>query len=246
MFLRCLLAGAKVVHSPGTMEFYRVGDPSKITATGAAQKRHAIEWAKFLLKASEEVRSDEGRVTSEGIRFPAEALGRGEGKFSNNLTTIEHRGEGVGTSESKDTVKTEGEVALLLASQSGASESDSLASELAVSPVSESLTRSAIGPASPPATRNPLLVTTTPSAWFGFRLRAYEAWRDLRAFFPEEYQDFESGLEKIWKRNRSSFFIFHFSVSLLRIWGGLKLRVVGHRWSRVFRTESCNRSKWFV
>jgi GT2 family glycosyltransferase len=40
LFLRCLLAGAKVVHSPGTMVYYRLGnDPGKLTATGAAQKR---------------------------------------------------------------------------------------------------------------------------------------------------------------------------------------------------------------
>jgi len=51
MFLRCLLAGARVVHTPETIEFYRLGDTSKITATGAAQQRHAKEWAKFLVGA---------------------------------------------------------------------------------------------------------------------------------------------------------------------------------------------------
>ena len=51
MFLRCLLAGARVVHTPETIEFYRLGDASKITATGAAQQRHAKEWAKFLVGA---------------------------------------------------------------------------------------------------------------------------------------------------------------------------------------------------
>lgn len=51
MFLRCLLAGASVVHTPNTLEFYRLGDASKITATGAAQQRHAKEWAKFLAGA---------------------------------------------------------------------------------------------------------------------------------------------------------------------------------------------------
>lgn len=51
MFLRCLLAGARVVHTPETIEFYRLGDASKITATGAAQQRHAKEWAKFLAGA---------------------------------------------------------------------------------------------------------------------------------------------------------------------------------------------------
>jgi GT2 family glycosyltransferase len=51
MFLRCLLAGASVVHTPDTVEFYRLGGASKITATGAAQQRHAKEWAKFLVSA---------------------------------------------------------------------------------------------------------------------------------------------------------------------------------------------------
>jgi glycosyltransferase involved in cell wall biosynthesis len=48
MFLRCLLAGARLVHTPETIEFYRLGDSGKITAPGPAQRRHAEEWAKFL------------------------------------------------------------------------------------------------------------------------------------------------------------------------------------------------------
>jgi len=51
MFLRCLLAGARVVHTPSTIEFYRLGEAGKITATGAAQRRHAKEWGKFLVSA---------------------------------------------------------------------------------------------------------------------------------------------------------------------------------------------------
>jgi hypothetical protein len=47
----------------------------------------------------------------------------------------------------EDTEGTEGEAGLRPGSRAGASESDSLASELADSPVSESLNRSAIGPA---------------------------------------------------------------------------------------------------
>jgi glycosyltransferase involved in cell wall biosynthesis len=230
MFLRCLLAGAKVVHSPGTMEFYRVGDPSKITATGVAQKRHAKEWAKFLLKANEEVTSDEWRVTSEGRRLPAEALGR-EGKEI--LTT-------------EDTENTEDRFAqkqaCALTSQAGAPESDPLASELARDSENTSLNRSAIGPAPSPDTRNSLLATTTPSAWFGFRLRGYEAWRDLRAFFPGEYLDLESGLEGIWKRSKFSDFRFQFSGFLQRKLGGLKQRFVGHRWSRAFRCELASKT----
>lgn len=55
MFLRCLLAGAKVVHSPGTLELYRTNDPGKITASSAASKaRHLRAWAMSLIKARRE------------------------------------------------------------------------------------------------------------------------------------------------------------------------------------------------
>jgi len=51
MFLNCLLAGARGVHSPGTLELYRTNDPSKITASGEGQKRHVVNWAHFLVDA---------------------------------------------------------------------------------------------------------------------------------------------------------------------------------------------------
>jgi GT2 family glycosyltransferase len=214
LFLRCLLAGAKVVHSPGTMVFYRLGDDGKLTESKEGQRRRVVDWGKFLVKASEEVGGK------------AEKLKRG-------LTT-------------EDTESTEGKFnqkqVCAWAGQAGASESDSLSSKLAVSPVSESLTRSAIGPASSPATRNPLLVTTTPSAWFGFRLRAYEAWRDLRAFFPGEYLDLENELEEIWKRSRISGFGFQVSGFLMRKLGGLKQRVWGHRWPSSFCSEMATKT----
>lgn len=55
MFLRCLLAGAKVVHSPRTLELYRTNDAGKITAThDSAKARHHREWARFLIKAQDE------------------------------------------------------------------------------------------------------------------------------------------------------------------------------------------------
>jgi hypothetical protein len=228
MFLRCLLAGAKVVHSPGTIEFYRVGDPSKITATGVAQKRHAKEWAKFLLKANAE-------VSRAGRRLPSEAQWR-EGK---EMLTA------------KDTESTEDRFAqkqgFAWTSQAGASAPDSLSSKLADSPVSESLTLSASGPASLPATSYSLLATapealTTPSAWFGFRLRAYEAWRDLRAFFPGEYLDLENGLEGIWKRSKLSNFRFQFSGFLIRKLGGLRQRIIGHRWPGSFRCQTASKT----
>lgn len=53
MYLKCLLAGAKVVHSPGTLELYRTGEAGKITESTAATVRRARDWAKFLLKAND-------------------------------------------------------------------------------------------------------------------------------------------------------------------------------------------------
>jgi glycosyltransferase involved in cell wall biosynthesis len=51
MYLNCLLAGAKVIHSPGTLELYRTGEAGKITESIGATNRRARDWAKFLLKA---------------------------------------------------------------------------------------------------------------------------------------------------------------------------------------------------
>jgi glycosyltransferase involved in cell wall biosynthesis len=55
MFLRCLLAGAKVVHSPGTLELYRSNDAGKITSNSPeAKARQYREWARYLCLAREE------------------------------------------------------------------------------------------------------------------------------------------------------------------------------------------------
>lgn len=54
MFLACLLAGARVVHTPGTIEFYREGDAGKITESRSGETRRVREWARFLLKARED------------------------------------------------------------------------------------------------------------------------------------------------------------------------------------------------
>ena len=263
LFLRCLLAGAKVVHTPETLVFYRLGDdPGKLTATGAAQKRHARDWAKFLVKANEEVASVEGRVASAGRRLPAEAQWReGEERLTTEDTT-EHRGrcemeqpkvgpkgERVGTIESKNTEGTQGDAQGTCACSS---KSDSLPSELADSPVSESPTRSESAPAPSPATSYAPPVTapqalsldsrpstldssTTPSAWFGFRLRAYEACRDLEKFFPGEETELKNDLQGIWKRNWFSASKFQVSGFALRKLGGLKLRVLGYRENTSFR-----------
>ena len=206
LFLRCLLAGARVVHTPGTMVYYRVGDdPGKLTATGAAQKRHARDWGRFLLKANKEVTSGQCRVVGKRTCLTTECTESTE----------------VGQGDAQGTC-------------AGASEPDSQTRKLADSPVSESLTCSASGPASLPATSYSLLATapealTTPSAWFGFRLRAYEAWRDLGRFFPEGEGALKKELQGIWRRSSFSGFGFQVLGFMLRKLAGLKLRVLGYR-----------------
>ncbi len=52
MFLNCLLAGARVAHSPGTLELYRNDNVGKITDAGTGKARHIREWARFLADAA--------------------------------------------------------------------------------------------------------------------------------------------------------------------------------------------------
>jgi len=220
LFLRCLLAGAKVVHAPRTMVYYRVGDdPGKLTATGAPQKRHARDWGRFMLKANQEVPSGQCRVVGKRTCLTTECTESTEGG----------QGDAQGTC-------------------AGPSEPDSLTSKLADLPFSESLTRSASGPASLPATSHSLLATapdalTTPSAWFGFRLRAYEAWRDLERFFPDGETELKKELQGIWKKNWFSGFRFQVSGFVLRKLAGLKLRVLGYREHASFR---CGKFSSFI
>jgi len=53
MFLNCLLEGAKVVHSPGTLELYRSDNTGKITdpSQDEGRRRHLTNWARFLVLA---------------------------------------------------------------------------------------------------------------------------------------------------------------------------------------------------
>lgn len=48
-FMACLLEEAKCVHSPGTLELYRLNN-LKITDAGDGNTRHLLEWAKVLIK----------------------------------------------------------------------------------------------------------------------------------------------------------------------------------------------------
>jgi glycosyltransferase involved in cell wall biosynthesis len=57
-FRRCLLAEAKVVHTPQTLTVYRVGEHEKITSeTNPRAGRHSLDWLRFLLTASDDRRS---------------------------------------------------------------------------------------------------------------------------------------------------------------------------------------------
>ena len=115
-----------MVHSPETMVFYRVGnDPGKLTATGAAQKRHARDWAKFLVKANEE-------VSSAGKRVPAEAQRHGD--FLTTDYTDKHGYQKNQNGNAQGTC-------------AGAAFSNPCTSELARASENTSLTRSASGPA---------------------------------------------------------------------------------------------------
>jgi len=279
LFLRCLLAGAKVVHSPGTMVYYRLGnDPGKLTATGAAQKRHARDWGKFWLKANQEVTSGEWRVTSAGKK---------------TCVTTE------------DTESTERAQGGDQGTCAGAAFSNPFTSELARDCEITSLTRSASGPAGAAAQpsvdgaaaaldgeplrggsrteqprhravprkhiedgpkgaasrerarqspslhgkaldsgRSTLDATTPPAEWYAFRLRAYEAWRDLERFFPDGELELKSELEGIWKKSRFSVFSFQFSGFFLRNLAGLKLRVLGYREHGSFKCAKFSASGW--
>lgn len=48
-FLRLLLVGARVVHSPGTLVVYRADNPGKLSAGGDG--KHLRQWARFLIMA---------------------------------------------------------------------------------------------------------------------------------------------------------------------------------------------------
>jgi len=204
MFLRCLLAGAKVVHTPKTLTYYRVGGDGKLTSVGEAQKRHARDWGRFLVQAHEEVASDENRGFArwpEGNRVASNGQRSEDGE---QVTDV--RGQ---PKRSADRLQ------------------------------SNQRTDVGGGTQDEPSTRDSLPVTTAPSAWFGFRLRAYEAWKDLEKFFPGSEEElkaklstvgrFESGKVERWKCELAGWWG--------RKLGGGRKRLLGHRESRAFRCK---------
>jgi glycosyltransferase involved in cell wall biosynthesis len=57
VFLRCLLAGARVVHTPQTLAFYRRGDAGKLTESTEGHRRRITDWATFLERSRKECAS---------------------------------------------------------------------------------------------------------------------------------------------------------------------------------------------
>lgn len=56
VFLRCLLAGARVVHTPETLTFYRLGGAGKLTESHEARDKRVQDWLLFLQRAEAECR----------------------------------------------------------------------------------------------------------------------------------------------------------------------------------------------
>jgi hypothetical protein len=283
-FLRCLLAGAKVVHTPETMVFYRLGnDPGKLTATGPAQKRHARDWARFLVKANQEVASAVKRVASEAQRcgdflttdytdkhgHQKNQQDNAQGTcaaaaFSNPSTSelardcentsptrfasgpaeealrADYMGSGSAggnqLADSMEFLKGQSQAGLQMDNQKDhtirTANDPSTSGEYSSSvPIREIRGSNSVALDFRPE----LPATTTPSAWFGFRLRVYKAWRDLEKFFPDGEGELKNQLQGIWKRNWFSGFRFQVSGFVLRKLGGLKLRVLGYRENTSFR-----------
>jgi glycosyltransferase involved in cell wall biosynthesis len=57
MFLRCLLGGAQVIHTPETIAFYRLGDAGKLTESATASSRRVTDWLLFLERGALECRA---------------------------------------------------------------------------------------------------------------------------------------------------------------------------------------------
>jgi hypothetical protein len=254
LFLRCLLAGAKVVHTPETMVFYRVGDdPGKLTAPGAAQKRHARDWARFLVKANQEVEAKvkklkdelttedtEGTKEEDGARLASQA-----GATFSNPSTSELARDSESTSPTRSASgpavalrvgELVGDRGNQLADSKGFLEGQSQAG-LQMDNQKDPTTRSAndLLASRKQSDENSVNFVNPVKNCFGFRLRAYEAWRDLEKFFPGEENELKNELQGIWKRNWFSGSRFQASGFVLRKLGGLKLRLLGYREHASFR-----------
>lgn len=52
---KCLLAGAKLVHTPDNLTLYRLHDSAKLTTTGTSSDRKCLDWARFLLDSRQQI-----------------------------------------------------------------------------------------------------------------------------------------------------------------------------------------------
>ena len=255
LFLRCLLAGAKVVHSPGTMVFYRLGnDPGKLTATGAAQKRHARDWARFLVKVNQEVEAKvkklkdelttedtEGTEEEDGARLASQAGATFSNPFTSELARASENTSltrcASGPAEALRVGELVGDRGNQLADSKEFLEGQSQAG-LQMENKRDHTIRSANDLlASRKQSENPVNFVHPVKNCFGFRLRAYEAWRDLEKFFAFEENELKNELQGIWKRNLFSGFRFRISGFVFRKLGGLKLRLLGYRENTSFRSR---------
>ena len=152
MFLRCILAGAKVVHTPDTLEMYRRENREKITASASGRQKFRVDWGRYLLYARDEV-----------------------------------------AKKHED-----------------------------------------------------------PAKWFGFRLRAWDAWEELRHFGAHEAYGVVNELEEIW--NIWPNYIYRMERFLKQKKAGLKIRLFGSREGSAakmghltnFQKELIKRSGYFM
>lgn len=276
LFLRCLLAGAKVVHTPETLVLYRLGEEGKLTKSKEGHVRRVTHWARFLVKASQEVgfhaearrRGWEEDLTTDGSDIhgwgeAGQRLGNPSCAAFSNPSTNEIALDCANTSpirsadapavaESKTGIASN--KVNQLADSKGFLEGQSQAGLQMDSPNLDSIgcaneTRACreqpdknpvnsvklIRLGSPfratGGCRSPLHSDSVKNV-FGFRLRAYLAWRDL-VNLEKRDSSLEKEIELIWKRSRFS--SFRFPVLYCACWGKLNLCVLCHCYSEDFR-----------
>lgn len=97
LFLRCLLRGAKVIHTPRTITFYRLGHEGKLTESADGQRRRFRDWARFLLIAHEEIAASQHGSPAQWLGFrqrcwsarrELEVAGEGDGDEFRRLTKL--------------------------------------------------------------------------------------------------------------------------------------------------------------
>jgi hypothetical protein len=252
LFLRCLLAGAKVVHTPETLVLYRLGEEGKLTESKEGHVRRVTHWARFLVKANQELgvhaearRRGDFKLNTESTEVTA---GQGLDKpscaaFSNPFTSELARdfentspirsADAPAVAQSKVGIGSAGGNQFIDSKRVW--EGPSQAGLQMDSPNLDFI-RSAneTRACRAQSDKNPVNSVNLVKNVFGFRLRAYLAWRDL-VNLEKRDPGLENEIKLIWKRSRFSGFRFQVSGFVFQKLGGLKQRVFGHRWSAAFR-----------